>query len=74
MPERMKEIKEIIEIGKKLDELTYEVYSNFAKRDDFDPGLLPCGQDGRMEKKSYKALEEDFKDLCLQEHPQEKTR
>jgi hypothetical protein len=40
MPERMKEIKEIIEIGKKLDELTCEVYSNFAKRDDFDPKLV----------------------------------
>ena len=36
----MKEIKEIIEIGKKLDELTYEVYSHFAKRDDFDPELV----------------------------------
>jgi len=36
----MKEIKEIIEIGRKLDELTYEVYSHFAKRDDFDPQLV----------------------------------
>jgi hypothetical protein len=36
----MKEIKEIIEIGKKLDELTFEVYSHFAKRDDFDPQLV----------------------------------
>ncbi len=36
----MKEIKEIIEIGRKLDELTYEVYSHFAKRDDFDPELV----------------------------------
>jgi len=40
MSEHMKEIKEIIEIGKKLDELTCEVYSNFAKRDDFDPQLV----------------------------------
>ncbi len=36
----MKEIKEIIEIGRKLDELTCEVYSNFAKREDFDPRLV----------------------------------
>lgn len=36
----MKEIKEIIEIGKKLDELTCEVYSHFSKREDFDPGLV----------------------------------
>jgi len=40
MPDHMKEIKEIIEIGKKLDELTYEVYSHFAKREDFDPKLV----------------------------------
>jgi hypothetical protein len=40
MSDQMKEIKEIIEIGKKLDELSYEVYSNFAKRDDFDPRLV----------------------------------
>jgi len=36
----MKEIKEIIELGKKLDELTCEVYSHFAKREDFDPKLV----------------------------------
>lgn len=35
-----KEIKEIILIGKKLDELTYEIYSNFAKREDFDKNLV----------------------------------
>ena len=38
-PEYMKEIDEIIDIGRKLDELTCEVYSHFAKRDDFDPKL-----------------------------------
>jgi|GEM_PF-1924161 len=36
----MKEIREIIETGKKLDELTYEVYSSFTKREDFDPELV----------------------------------
>lgn len=36
----MKEIKEIIDMGRRLDELTYEVYSQFAKRDDFDPSLV----------------------------------
>jgi hypothetical protein len=36
----MKEIKEIIDIGRRLDELTYEVYSSFAKREDFAPPLV----------------------------------
>jgi hypothetical protein len=36
----MNEIEEIMEIGKKLDELTYEVYSHFAKREDFDGALV----------------------------------
>ncbi len=36
----MNEIHEIIEIGKRLDELTYEVYSHFARRTDFDPALV----------------------------------
>jgi hypothetical protein len=36
----MKEIKEIIEMGRRLDELTCEVYTQFAKRDDFDPALI----------------------------------
>lgn len=36
----MKEIKEIIDMGRRLDELTCEVYSQFAKRGDFDPALV----------------------------------
>lgn len=36
----MKEIKEIIDMGRRLDELTCEVYSQFAKRADFDPALV----------------------------------
>jgi len=36
----MNEILEIIEIGKRLDELTCEVYGHFAKREDFDPAVV----------------------------------
>ncbi len=36
----MKEISEIIKLGRKLDELSYETYSLFAKRDDFDKNLV----------------------------------
>ncbi len=35
-----KEIKEIINLGKRLDELSFETYSLFLKRDDFDQPLL----------------------------------
>jgi hypothetical protein len=41
----MKEIKEIIDMGRRLDELTYEVYSQFAKREDFDPTLVALWSD-----------------------------
>ena len=41
----MKEIKEIIDMGRRLDELTFEVYSQFAKRDDFDPALVALWSD-----------------------------
>ena len=41
----MKEIKEIIDMGRRLDELTCEVYSQFAKRDDFDPALVALWSD-----------------------------
>lgn len=36
----MKEIKEIISLGKRLDELSFETYSMFSKREDFDNVLL----------------------------------
>jgi hypothetical protein len=36
----MKEIKEIIDLGRRLDELAFETYSLFAKREDFDRGLV----------------------------------
>ena len=41
----MKEIKEIIDMGRRLDELACEVYSQFAKRDDFDPALVALWSD-----------------------------
>lgn len=41
----MKEIKEIIDMGRRLDELTCEVYSQFAKRGDFDPSLVALWSD-----------------------------
>jgi hypothetical protein len=36
----VKEIKEIIDMGRRLDELAFDTYSLFAKRDDFDKGLV----------------------------------
>lgn len=35
-----KEIKEIIDLGRRLDELSYETYSLFAAREDFDRALV----------------------------------
>lgn len=35
----IKEIKQIIDMGRRLDELAYETYSMFSKRDDFDRKL-----------------------------------
>lgn len=36
----MKEIKEIIDMGRRLDELAFETYSLFTKREDFDKVLI----------------------------------
>ncbi len=36
----MKEIKEIIDMGRRLDELAFETYSLFTKREDFDRVLV----------------------------------
>jgi hypothetical protein len=36
----MKEIKEIIDMGRRLDELAFETYSLFTKREDFDKVLV----------------------------------
>jgi len=49
----MKEIKEIIDLGRRLDELTCEVYGQFAKRDDFDPGLIALWRDMAEWKKDH---------------------
>jgi hypothetical protein len=36
----MKEIKEIIDMGRRLDELAFETYTLFSKREDFDRHLV----------------------------------
>ncbi len=36
----MKEIKEIIDLGRRLDELAFETYSLFSARNDFDKALV----------------------------------
>ncbi len=36
----MKEIKEIIDMGRRLDELAFETYTLFSKREDFDRSLV----------------------------------
>lgn len=49
----MKEIKEIIDIGRRLDELAYETYGMFAKRDDFDKSLVGLWKDMAEWKKNH---------------------
>ena len=49
----MKEIKEIIDMGRRLDELAYETYSLFAKREDFDPALVLFWTDMSEWKKNH---------------------
>ncbi|MBA4373948.1 MAG: hypothetical protein C0402_13950 [Thermodesulfovibrio sp.] len=49
----MKEIKEIIDMGRRLDELAYETYSLFAKREDFDPSLVLFWTDMAEWKKNH---------------------
>ena len=36
----MKEIKEIIDMGRRMDELAFETYTLFSKREDFDRSLV----------------------------------
>ena len=36
----MKEIKEIMDMGRRLDELAFETYTLFSKREDFDRSLI----------------------------------
>ncbi len=48
-----KELKEIIDLGRRLDELSYETYTVFAKREDFDPVLLVLWADMADWKKNH---------------------
>jgi hypothetical protein len=49
----MKEIKEIIDMGRRLDELAYETYTLFSKRDDFDRQLVSFWADMAEWKKNH---------------------
>jgi hypothetical protein len=49
----MKDIKEIISMGKRLDELTFETYSLFSRRDDFDKNLIAFWSDMAEWKKNH---------------------
>jgi len=65
----MKEIKEIIDLGRRLDELTFEVYSQFAKRDTFDPALIALWSDmAQWKKRPSETLEKDVENLCVSKH------
>jgi hypothetical protein len=48
-----KEIKEIIELGRRLDELSYETYSLFTTREDFDKVLVSFWAEMSDWKKSH---------------------
>lgn len=49
----MKEIKEIIDMGRRLDELAYETYTLFSKREDFDRQLVSFWADMAEWKKNH---------------------
>lgn len=49
----MKEIKEIMDMGRRLDELSFETYSAFAGRSDFDPVLIAFWTEMAEWKKSH---------------------
>ncbi|GAB4490591.1 MAG: hypothetical protein OHK006_23660 [Thermodesulfovibrionales bacterium] len=51
-----KEIKEIIDLGRKLDELTAEVYHHFSQREDFSPRLVALWTDLAAWKKTHAKL------------------
>ncbi len=57
----MKEIKEIIDMGRRLDELAFETYGLFAKREDFDPALVVFWSEMAEWKKTHTILNE----FCL---------
>jgi len=49
----MKEIKEIIDLGRRLDELAFETYSLFSVRNDFDKALVSFWLDMASWKKEH---------------------
>jgi hypothetical protein len=49
----MKEIKEIIDLGRRLDELAFETYSLFSVRNDFDKALVFFWMDMASWKKEH---------------------
>ncbi|MHB8880186.1 MAG: hypothetical protein ACYC69_01610 [Thermodesulfovibrionales bacterium] len=49
----MKEIKEIIDMGRRLDELAYETYTLFSKREEFDRQLIAFWADMAEWKKGH---------------------
>jgi hypothetical protein len=49
----MKEMKEILDLGRRLDELSYETYSLFSERSDFDKGLISFWADMAAWKKEH---------------------
>lgn len=49
----MKEIKEIIDMGRRLDELAFETYTIFSKREDFDRRLVAFWADMAEWKKNH---------------------
>lgn len=48
-----KEIREILSLGMKLDELSYETYTLFSKQEEFDRGLIHFWADMAEWKKSH---------------------
>jgi hypothetical protein len=49
----MKEIKEIMDLGRRLDELAFETYTIFSKREDFDRPLVAFWADMAEWKKNH---------------------
>ena len=49
----MKEIKEIMDLGRRLDELAFETYTLFSKREDFDRPLVAFWADMAEWKKNH---------------------
>ena len=48
-----KELKEIIDLGRRLDELSHETYTVFSKREDFNPELIQLWSEMSEWKKNH---------------------